>query len=179
VEWFEVYDFIEFVADPALTQGLNFFEAINFELKREVAGYRIVNDCIVQITAEEEIQEIEEVLNVSEQWNSFNSHIRRALELLADSRNKDYRNSIKESISAVESLCIIMTGDSTTALTKALAVIEKSIHYMALSNQPSLHFTGIPVTQVGSGMPFLKKTDQSNLNMQNLCWWLVQHLLIT
>jgi hypothetical protein len=50
--------------------------------------------------------------------------------LFSDRKTPDYRNSIKESISAVEALCVIITGDQSATVGKALAEIEKkySIH---------------------------------------------------
>jgi hypothetical protein len=53
-----------------------------------------------------------------------NEHLHRALELLADRKNPDYRNSIKEAISAVEALCISITDNKTTTLGRALNKIE-------------------------------------------------------
>jgi hypothetical protein len=44
---------------------------------------------------------------------------------MADRKTPDFRNSIKESISAVEALCIVITDDSKTTLGQALTIIEK------------------------------------------------------
>ena len=51
-----------------------------------------------------------------------NKHIERALNYLFDRKNPDYANSIKESISAVESIAKEITGKekSLTALTQGL-----------------------------------------------------------
>jgi hypothetical protein len=43
---------------------------------------------------------------------------------MSDRQTPDYRNSIKESISAVESACIIISGDKNATLGKALKIIE-------------------------------------------------------
>lgn len=131
VEWYEVYDFVEFLSTIETPFGDSVFTTeCNLALKREVAGYRIVNQKVIQITSEEEILSIEEASTVTEQWKSVNEHLRTALDMLADRKNPDYRNSIKESISAVESLCIIITGDASATLGRALSEIEKrhSLH---------------------------------------------------
>jgi len=47
------------------------------------------------------------------------------LDMLADRFSPDYRNSIKESISAVESVAQIITDDSFATLGSALKVIER------------------------------------------------------
>lgn len=129
-EWFDIYDFIEFAANVNF-QGVDvFIDVCNLAFQREVAGYRFVDKKIVQITSEEEIKEIEEATNSTNKWASVNKHLQTALDMLADRKSPDYRNSIKESISAVEALCIIITGDSTATLGKALAIIERkhSLH---------------------------------------------------
>lgn len=51
--------------------------------------------------------------------NGANIHLTKALSLLSDRNKPDYRNSIKESISAVEATCKSLTGIST--LDKALS----------------------------------------------------------
>ena len=51
-------------------------------------------------------------------------HLNQSLTLLSDRQNPDYRNSIKESISAVESICKIITQDDKATLGKALKIIE-------------------------------------------------------
>jgi len=51
-----------------------------------------------------------------------NIHLTNALELISDKKSPNYRNSVKESISAVESTCRIITGENT--LGKALNKLE-------------------------------------------------------
>lgn len=47
------------------------------------------------------------------------------MQLLTNKKNPDYRNSIKESISAIEALCKIKTNDDKATLRKALNLIEQ------------------------------------------------------
>lgn len=56
-------------------------------------------------------------------FQAVTSHIQNALDLYADNRNPSYRNSIKESISAVEAMCRLIVNDEPT-LGKALKEIE-------------------------------------------------------
>ncbi len=124
-EWYEIYDLVEFILSFDLDRLIIVFEAeCNEVLKQEVAGYRIVNNKIVQITSEEEVKEIEEAITSTDKWTSVNTHLKTALDFLADRENPNYRNSIKESISAIESLCKIITGDSKATLGPALTAIE-------------------------------------------------------
>lgn len=123
--WYEKYDFIEFLVKMRNGNQYNFVSSLNRELKNGMAGYRIFNDSIVQINSEEEIKEIEEALEYSSKWKSIETHLKTSLALLSNRTNPDYRNSIKESISAVEAFCIIITDDKNASLGSALNEIEK------------------------------------------------------
>ena len=124
-EWFEKYDFIEYLSQLDKTQtGTGIEEIFNHTLKNEMSGYRIINSSIVQITSEEEIVAIEDALSYTDKYNSVNTHLSSALSYFSNRESPDYRNSIKESISAIESLCVIITGDNNSTLGKALGVIE-------------------------------------------------------
>jgi len=76
-------------------------------------------------TSEEEIAAIEQALAVPDSLKPVREHLKQSLTLLADKTNPDYRNSIKESISAVESLSKIVAKLPKTTLSPALAAIEK------------------------------------------------------
>jgi hypothetical protein len=125
--WYEIYDLMEFFVDETDLPISDYFtQEINKALEKEVSGFRIVDKRIVQITSELEIQEIEDAISQSKNWKSVNTHLLTALDFLSDRQNPDYRNSIKESISSVESLCKIITQDNNATLGKALAEIEKN-----------------------------------------------------
>lgn len=107
--WFEVYDFIDiylsFLEKDECTQRGKQFNTI---FEQEKAGYRVVAGEVVPITNETEIQCIES--SATTPYQSVNQHMQKALALYADRKNPDYENSIKESISAVEAMCCIITG---------------------------------------------------------------------
>ena len=129
--WFELYDFIEFICE--LNKDIfkdSFLEKCNKALKKEGAGYRIIKDKVTQITSEEEIKEVEEVFKKFENIKPVYIHLDASLGLLSNRTNPDYRNSIKESISAVESFCRIITKNKKATLGDALNIIEQkySIH---------------------------------------------------
>ncbi|WP_312423325.1 AbiJ-NTD4 domain-containing protein [Anaerospora hongkongensis] len=127
-EWYEVYDFIEFIANNFDDDGeidQEFIDFCNCTLEKEMSGYRFVYNKIAPITSESEIKEVEEALYHFEKFRPVSIHIDAALRLMSDKENPDYRNSIKESISAVESACMIISGDSKATLGKALTIIEK------------------------------------------------------
>ncbi len=62
----------------------------------------------VKITDEPELEEIQTA--VHSPFDSVDTHIQKALTLYSDRKQPDYENSIKESISAVEAMCCIITG---------------------------------------------------------------------
>lgn len=125
-DWNEVYDFIEFFANeyPVDQRNKSFIESCNLTLERESSGYRFVGKQITSITSEEEIAEIEHAMD--NPLAPVREHIRCALRFLSDRRNPEYRTSIKESISAVESFCVLISGDKKATLGKALKRIEET-----------------------------------------------------
>ncbi len=124
--WSEVYDFIEFTLryGPGEFKD-DFIKICNSVLERENSAYRFVGDIITEITSDAEIKSTEEALNSTYSLSGVQGHLCTALEHLSNRKDPDYRNSIKESISAVESLCKKITGDDKATLGKALAVLEK------------------------------------------------------
>lgn len=122
-EWFLVYDLTEEIVHIWKNDFLP--DLLNSALEREVAGYRIVVDKIVPISSEEELVAVEEALRVATPLKPVHTHLTAALDHLADRTNPDYRNSIKESISAVEALCRLLAGGNAT-LGQALNEIEKA-----------------------------------------------------
>jgi hypothetical protein len=129
--WNEVYDFIEFIVnnspDYSKVVTPKFITACNAILERELSAYRLVGGQIIQITSEQEISAIEEALEATNSFRGMKVHLTRALELFADRKLPDYRNSIKESISAVEAVCKLISNDDKATLDKALDII-KDLH---------------------------------------------------
>jgi len=130
-EWYEVYDFIEFIvySYPYKDDNQDFMDLCNSFLERELSAYRFIGGKITQITSEEEISEIEEALEISKPLKAVNTHLKTALDLLADRKSPNYRNSIKESISAVEAICNLITKEKNTTLGQALKKIENKVSY--------------------------------------------------
>lgn len=131
-EWFLKFDLIEFslrVLKSQSPQGDRRFDSIvhaftnllNSTFRRLNYAYRVVDDLIVEITDEEEIKTIETAI---QQTSSTGIHLSSALKHLSDRPNPDYRNSVKESISAVEALCREITGMNT--LGESLKKLENS-----------------------------------------------------
>jgi DNA-binding transcriptional ArsR family regulator len=99
-------------------------DTFNETFEYEFVGYRFVDDRIVAITDKNEIETIEEAIKENP-YEKCRNHISKALNLLADRNMKDYSNSIKESISAVESICQIIVNEQAT-LGEAMKKLEEN-----------------------------------------------------
>lgn len=131
-EWYVIYDFIEsyinYLNNDEEKQK-RIIEIFNEILKSEVSSYRIVEKIVVPITSDLELNAINEASNTK--YETVNVHLNKALELYADRKKPDYENSIKESISAVESICCIITGENgkSSTLGKTIKKLkDKGIH---------------------------------------------------
>jgi len=126
----EVFSLIEFIVqEMQRTQPWKkgeYEDDYNAVLEREYVGYRFVNEIIVPITDENEINAINKA--TESPYAIVNTHMSKAIALLADRENPDYENSIKESISAVEAICEILTGvkGKEATLGNMLKKIEES-----------------------------------------------------
>ena len=132
-KWYEVYDFIEFIANNASqifsSRIKKLKDDFNIIFERENAGYRFIDNKISPITNSIEINEIEDAINNSGKYTALkgaNIHIKSSLGLISDKKAPDYRNSIKESISAVEIICRVISKDGTGTLGSALKRLKKN-----------------------------------------------------
>jgi len=108
-DWYRIYDFVEVYLQflPSVDRKTA-RDNLNSVLKAENAGYRIIGNNVVPITNSSELTCIEQAEQT--EYSSVNTHIQKAVELFSRKPSPDYENSIKESISAVEAICGIITG---------------------------------------------------------------------
>lgn len=135
----EVFDFLELLGklryDDIEQKNRNgYYESINMLFEMEYVGYRFVDGRITPITDKNEIEAIEEACN--NKFEGTRAHIKKAVGFLADREHKDYKNCIKESISAVESICSIVVGNEKATLGQAIKRLEDSglVIHTALKN---------------------------------------------
>jgi len=151
VEWFKKLDLIEEILSVNfknyhLDTVRSFINRLNSEFERLNFAYRIVENQIVEITSEQEIKTIETAIDNNKE--NIKLHLNNALKLYAQRPNADYRNSIKESITAVEAFTREITGDKGLNLGKMESagiqippVLRKSFEILyGYTNDPS---TGI------------------------------------
>jgi hypothetical protein len=87
-----------------------------------MSAWRIVGNQVGRLTSDEEIEAVEKAVT---RKGPIRTHLTTALGLMSDRKNPDYRNSIKESISAVEAICCQITGKPKADLHMALNTLEK------------------------------------------------------
>lgn len=124
--WYKKLDLVDFTikylyafgqkSERRMSIAHSFVGQLNSEFKRLNFAYRVVDYEIVEITSKEEIVAIESAIH--DAHINVRMHLNKALELYAQRPKGDFRNSIKESISAVEAYCREITGENT--LGKAL-----------------------------------------------------------
>jgi hypothetical protein len=143
LSWHKVYGLVEFVVTnhremTAIDQSpysplyhpvnnAMVLAAVNSVLEREASGYRFIGGVVTPIATQVEVDEIEGVMRSAAEkgFDGAHKHIKIALELLGKKPEPDYRNSIKESISAVESVAKLITGESGGGLDGALVRLAK------------------------------------------------------
>jgi DNA-binding HxlR family transcriptional regulator len=118
-----VYDFLEFLVENT-KDNQKFQDDCNKVFEKECSGYRFLNGLITPITSEDELDEIERAIQLSS--DTVKTHLTQALTLLSNRQSPDFRNSIKESISAVEAQCKIICNEQTSTLTRSLEIIQRS-----------------------------------------------------
>ena len=112
-EWYVIFDFIE-----------RYFmnsEEDTVEKMRTVFN-RIMDKLVVPIVSEHELKALEEAINIP--YDSARTHIRKAVDSFSNRKAPDYENTIKDSISAVEAMCCIITENPKATLGDALKKLE-------------------------------------------------------
>ncbi len=118
-EWHTVYDTIEIIIGISKNPILE--EHINIVLESEGAGFLWKLNQFVPAITSEEVAEVESALDKA---SPIQRHLQAAIAILSDKQISDFRNSVKESISAVESACQLATNDNNATLGQALKSIE-------------------------------------------------------
>jgi hypothetical protein len=113
-EWWQVYNCVEFFLsefdEPPFPQA-GLFRAGQF----------------VAITDKVELSTVSQAANLGSKFSGAREHIRSAIALFSKKPHPDYRNSVKESISAVESTARIVTGNPKATLGDALKAMNSKI----------------------------------------------------
>lgn len=130
-EWYDVYGFIEFCAEWLFNESGSENELTSFEsvcnkfLEREKSAYRLLGKRFIRNTSKEELAAVDSAQLASGKFSAVATHIQSALDHLTRRDSPDYRNSIKESISAVEAACCVIANVPKATLGQALTQLER------------------------------------------------------
>ncbi len=113
LQWYRVYDLIEFIA-ATLKSADRFEQECNNALAKEVAAYRLVKAKVIELVDESQLAAITAAVEIATDVPGVHAHLRTALARVADRTAPDYRNAMKEAISAVEALAKQMVGSKGT-----------------------------------------------------------------
>lgn len=165
-EWYEAYNLVEFVfqhivLNPLISYRKDYDDKLNRVLERELSGYRMINHELVPIADEQEIESIREAISVSASvgLDGPSLHIKKALSLLGRKPEPDYANSIKESISAVESLCKLLSEEKSGGLDKALSKLAAKTEFHPALKQALLNLYGYTSDESGIRHAILETKD--------------------
>jgi hypothetical protein len=122
-----VYDLIEVIChgledDQYMWEELH--KQVNHALERAFAAVRMIDGRIAPITDEQQQEAIEMAMRVP--LAGVRTQLHNSLDLMSDRNDPKYGDSIKNSISAVETLCRKITGEDRATLGQALTRLEES-----------------------------------------------------
>jgi hypothetical protein len=168
LEWFEVYDLVEFLVAnnqnirqyPDFT-GERLINAYNSIFERELSGYRFVAGILSPISNPAETTEISGAIEATARYGlaGAHQHLETALVLLGKKPEPDYRNSIKEAISAIESLAKQVSGADSPGLAGALTVLEQRIELHGALKSAFVKMYGYTSDENGIRHAILDKTE--------------------
>lgn len=167
--WNEVYDFLEFVVGAFQKEKPRLSEFLNRVLATEMSAYRFIDGVLIDITGEQEREMLEEALSDT-RFAAVSGHLGRALALLADRKQPDYRNSIKESMSAVEAMARLVSGNEKATLGEALKALEKNGKLHAALKEGFSKLYGYTSDENGIRHAML---DEPNLNQDDARYFLL------
>ena len=181
-DWYTIFDFIERYLETCNdNKVLRMQTEFNRILESEVSAYRIIDKKVIPITNKSEISTVEEAMNAG--FDSVRIHLEKALGLFADRRNPDYENSIKESISAVESMCCIITGTTgkNATLGNTLKKLkEKGVHIHQAMGKAFLSLYGYTSDEDGirhGGIDFANAPSEDAKYMLVSCSAFINYLI--
>jgi hypothetical protein len=164
-EWNRAYDLAEFV----VARNVALVKEFNRALTRDLSGYRFIGNLLVPVTSSNEIEAIEAAL-ASTSMPGVQEHLKQALALLSDRKSPDFRNSMKESISAIEALAKYVTGEPKVTLGEALRPLEAAglIHPAQKAAFSALYGYSSDASGIRHGM-----VDASNVTGADARWMLI------
>ncbi len=125
-EWFKAYALLEGTAKAYTEPEVSayFRTYVNTVLAEHLCDVRFVGEDLIRLTREEQVEAVDAALAATAPVSGARHHLEQAINHLRPD-SADYPNSIKESISAVESAVASLLGERAT-LGAALKRVEDS-----------------------------------------------------
>ena len=140
-KWNRLYDLVELIAASweklSVLAGYDTFaRALNELFEEESIGYRLHDRRIIPITNAAELRAISEASQLAAKsgLDQATEHLNAAIDELAARPEPNYRNCIKEAISAVEAVSSQLAGERKAALPKALGKLGACRRTSAVRN---------------------------------------------
>lgn len=175
--WWQIYNIIEFMANNCgrlipWADPKKFCDRTNIFLENEMSGYRFIDGVLAPITNQHEIDAIHEAMAKAQSkgLNGTRQHLATAVDLMSKRPDPDYRNSIKESISAVESVCKQITGEAGGGLDKAMSKLDLAVGFHGAFKAGILSLYGYTSDESGIRHAIL---DEPNLGLDEAKFMLV------
>ncbi len=118
----KMYDLVECMSE--LDDDL--IPLFNEVLKAERSAFRFLDKTLTRISDETEGATVTDAMKLSDQFAGARAHIRTAVTLFGHRGSPDYRNVIREAISAVESAAKVVAQNEKADLAGAIKAIEKA-----------------------------------------------------
>jgi hypothetical protein len=174
LEWFQIMDLLEHLS-PVLEDEFN--EAL--ESHRSV--YRLVAGKVVEVTDGASIEAIEKAIEATDPFPGVRSHLTKAVECLAKRPKADYANTMKEAISAVETLVRLIVSKPTATLGDALKVLKNylPVHPALVNSWSNLYgyASAEPGVRHGAGADAPTVTNADAMYMLVTCSAIVSYLI--
>lgn len=90
-----------------------FLGGYNGTFEIHMVGYRFIDQKLVPLDSEIDLAAVSAALDDAKPFKGARHHLDQAASLLSDRKKPDYPNVIKESISAVEAVCVAITKEAT------------------------------------------------------------------
>ena len=135
LEWHQAYDFVEFIATYQGAREYTHFskrqmhQIFNRLFEAELSGYRFLGGELVPISNGAEVEAIEAAISLAATSGlaGAETHLKAALHLLGTRPTADYRNAVKESISAVESVAKQLSKNESQGISGALEELARRV----------------------------------------------------
>ena len=145
-QWYRVFDFFEWILRQLIKDLPNraynkkhlnrLNKRVNEVLRAQRSVFRLLEGKFIQLVEPIELEEVEQVFRTD--IDIVKEHLTKAVAFFSDRENPDYKNSIKESISAVEAICKYLLKDEKIKGNPTLKDCLKE-----LRKRPDIHQTFI------------------------------------